>query len=84
MKTAAERQALKRQREALGLVEARAWVPGEMVDWMVRLGAISEADADDPVALGEAIAVFAIIQAEEARGFAFASPDDWFARSVTA
>ena len=80
MKTAAERQALKRQREALGLVECNAWIPGDMVDWMIRAGAITQADADDPSELGNAIAIFAIIQATEARGYAFPSQCDWLGR----
>lgn len=80
MKTAAERQALKRQREALGLVEAKAWVPCELVDWLIRLGAISE--ADDPEEIGLAIVIFAIAQAEDVRGFAFPSQRDGLARII--
>jgi len=80
MKSAAERQALKRQRAAQGLVEGRAWIPGEMVDWLIRVGALSEADADDPNELGNVIAIFAIVQAAEARGFAFPSQRDWLNR----
>lgn len=64
--------ALKRQREAQGLVECRAWVPGEMVDWLIRLGALTQNEADDPSELGKVIALFAIVQAEDARGFSFA------------
>ena len=80
MKTAADRQALKRKRAALGLVEARAWVPGEMVDWLISVDAISAAEADDPCELGNVIAIFAIVQAAEARGFTFPSQRDWLAR----
>lgn len=80
--TPAERQALKRKRAALGLVEARAWVPGELVDWLIAVKAIGEADADDPTALGEVIAIFAIVQAAEAAGFLFPSQRDWLARII--
>ena len=80
MKTAAERQALKRQREALGLVECKAWVPGDMVDWLIRVGALTAAQADDPNELGSVIAIFAIVQAAEARGYAFPSQRDWLGR----
>lgn len=82
MKSAAERQALKRRRADMGLVEARAWVPGELVDWMIRMGAISQAEADDPNELGGAIAVFAVIQAEEASGLSFTSQRDALARII--
>lgn len=80
MSTAAKRQALKRKRDDLGLVEARAWVPGDFVDWLIRIRAISEDGADDPAELGNVIAIFAIVQATEARGFAFASQRDGLAR----
>lgn len=78
--TAAERQALKRQRAAQNLVEFRGWAPGEMVDWLISVGAIGHADADDPAELGNVMAIFAIVQAAEARGFAFPSQRDWLAR----
>jgi hypothetical protein len=82
MKTAAQRQALKRKRAELGLVECRAWVPADLVDWFIRVGAISEAEAEDPSELGNVIAIFAIVQATEARGFAFPSQRDWLARII--
>ena len=80
MKTAAERQALKRRRAELGLVECRGWVPCELVDWLIRLGAISA--ADDPDELGLAMVIFAIAQAEDVRGFTFPSQRDGLARII--
>lgn len=82
MKSGSERQALKRKRAELGLVECRAWVPGELVDWLIRVGGISEADADDPNELGGVIAIFAVKYVEEALGFSFVSQRDALARII--
>lgn len=82
MKTAAQRQALKRQRAANGLVKCNAWVPSELVDWLIAMKALGQDEADDPNALGEAISVLAIVQAAEACGFLFPSQRDWLARII--
>ena len=69
-------------RAALGLVEARAWVPGDVVDYLIRLGALTQEEADDPDALGSVVARWAIMQAEEVRGAHFVSQSDWRGRII--
>lgn len=71
MKTPAQRQALKRVRDALGLVKASVWAPPDFVEYLIGLRAITPAEAGDPDSLGNAILTWAIKQAEEVRGRKF-------------
>lgn len=72
MKTVAQRQKLWRIRETLGLIKASVWAPPNFVEYLILIGAITPAEADDPDALGNAILTWAIKQAEEVRGRKFA------------
>ena len=71
MKTPAERQALWRIRETLGLIKAYTWAPPGFVEYLIDLGAITPTESADPDALGNAILTWAIEQAEEVRGHKF-------------
>ena len=77
MKSAAERQKLKRDREALGLIKARVWAPSDFVEYLILMGAITPAQSLDPAELGNAILEWAIKQAEEVRGRKFVSHRDF-------
>jgi len=50
---------------------ARTWIPFAVVEYFIDLGAITAEQADDPEALGSALATWAIKQAEEVRGRKF-------------
>lgn len=72
MKSAAERQKLWRNRQALGLQRANAWVPCELIQYFVDLGALTEAQSADPEEVGNAVATWAVKTAEEISGRKFA------------
>ena len=71
MKPGAKRQALFRIREHLGLIRASVWSPPNFVEYLLAIGAVTDAEAADPDALGNAILTWAIKQAEEVRGRKF-------------
>lgn len=56
-RTAAERQALKREREALGLLECRAWIPGELFEPLINGGAITAEQSQDRNRRGALVAL---------------------------
>lgn len=72
MKSNAERQRLYRARQDSNLMPARAWVSLAFVEYLIDIGAITPEQADDPDELGNAVAIWAIEQAEEVRGERFA------------
>lgn len=53
-------------------MHARTWIPIAVVQYFVDMNILTAEQADDPDELGNAIATWAIMQAEEVRGRDFA------------
>jgi hypothetical protein len=64
-KSNAERQRLKRKREALGLLRCAAWIPGEAFEVAIEAGVITDTGSEDEGQRGNLVALVFCAWAEK-------------------